>query len=32
MKKETYEKYSDEELIALFRDGDQDAMETLLNK
>lgn len=32
MRKETYEKYSDEELIALFRDGDQDAMETLLNK
>ena len=32
MNRETYEKYSDEELIALFRDGDQDAMETLLNK
>ena len=27
MNRETYEKYSDEELIALFRDGDQDAME-----
>ena len=32
MRKEKYEGLTDEELIALFRDGDQDAMEKLLNK
>ena len=32
MKKEKYESLTDEELITLFRDGDQEAMEKLLNK
>ena len=32
MKKEKYESLTDEELITLFRDGDQEAMEMLLNK
>ncbi|MBQ8053814.1 MAG: RNA polymerase factor sigma-70 [Lachnospiraceae bacterium] len=32
MNREKYEDLTDEELIALFRDGDQDAMEKLLNK
>ena len=32
MNREKYEELTDEELIALFRDGDQDAMEKLLNK
>ena len=32
MKKEKYENLTDEELITLFRDGDQEAMEMLLNK
>lgn len=32
MNKEKYDGLTDEELIALFRDGDQDAMEKLLNK
>ena len=32
MRKEKYEVLTDEELIALFRDGDQEAMEMLLNK
>lgn len=32
MKKEEYERMTDEELIALFREGDQDAMEELLIK
>ena len=32
MKKEKYESLKDEELITLFRDGDQEAMEMLLNK
>lgn len=32
MNREKYEELTDEELIALFRDGDQEAMEKLLNK
>ena len=32
MKKEKYESLTDEELITMFRDGDQEAMEMLLNK
>ena len=32
MNREKYEDLTDEELIALFRDGDQEAMEKLLNK
>ena len=32
MKKEKYESLTDEDLITLFRDGDQEAMEMLLNK
>ena len=32
MKREKYESMTDEELITLFRDGDQDAMEHLLDK
>ena len=32
MNREKYEEVTDEELIALFRDGDQEAMEKLLNK
>ena len=32
MNRNKYEELTDEELIALFRDGDQEAMEKLLNK